>query len=145
MYSSQVGFSQHLANLSRLTNIALKLGYSTEKGAKSSRERENIPHLSREYCIFAVYSCKKFLLFSLQRFHSQSLKFFLRFKLDLKIESKQFFANNIYLFWYSQWVKSPKKRVCRSVFLTTWHCNLSAELKIIIIIILIIIFYLQEA
>jgi len=29
---------------------------------------------------------------------------------------------------YTQWAKSPKKTVCRSVFLATWHCILSAEM-----------------
>jgi len=28
----------------------------------------------------------------------------------------------------AQWAKLPKKAVCRSVYLTTWHCILSTEL-----------------
>jgi len=30
--------------------------------------------------------------------------------------------------WHAtQWAKSTKKQSCRSVFLTIWHCILSAE------------------
>jgi len=44
---------------------------------------------------------------------------FMAFLAALKLKNRHLRIKKI----TSQWAKSPKKAVCRSVFLTTWHCN----------------------